>query len=62
MPDAKHGPPITAKDMKEAAVFHKRLSASITRPKISRIPEIRIFRGIDIPLSLRYSVGFQNFA
>ena len=37
--EAKNIPPNTAKDMKASVLFQHRLSASITRATISRIPE-----------------------
>jgi hypothetical protein len=48
MPDAKNRPPITIKDIKENALFQQRLNASTTRPRISRIPEIRSFLNIAV--------------
>jgi hypothetical protein len=63
MPDAKNKPPITTNDIKENALFQQRLSPSITKPRISRIPEIRSLRSIAplLVLIARHSAGFQNF-
>jgi hypothetical protein len=48
IPEAKNKPLTTAKDMKENALFQHRLSASTTKPPISRIPEIRNVRSITL--------------
>src|SRR5580658_2196070 len=40
---------MTTKDMKENALFQRRLSASTIRPRITRIPESRSFSNITLP-------------
>jgi len=49
IPEAKNRPPITAKDIKDKAVFQHRLNASTTKPRITRAPEIRSLVNISFP-------------